>query len=165
MSGLFTLLLAKTLFFGPLVAAAVTDVRSLRIPNLIPASLAVCFPLAAELINASVDWVVHLGVALLVLGAGFVLFTRGMLGGGDVKLLSAATLWYGVDRLMPLMFVVAVGGAVIACVLLVVRRGYRRGWLPRLGALEHVWQWEGIPYGLAIGAGAILVEPGLLMSS
>jgi len=72
--------------------AAVSDVRRLRIPNALPALLALCsvalaFPSSpAEALSRT--W--SLLAVTVVAGA---LWVRGLLGGGDLKLLMACALW------------------------------------------------------------------------
>ena len=57
------------------------------------------------------------GVALAVFLAGAVLFARGWLGGGDAKLLSAATLWAGASQTLGLLLVTGVLGGVLALIV------------------------------------------------
>lgn len=165
MSGLVTVLLAKALFFGPLAVAAAMDLWDLRIPNPVSATLALLFPVAAALTGTPVDWIVHVGLAAGILALGFALFARGVLGGGDVKLLAALTLWYGVDRLLPMLVVMALCGALFGCIILSVRAVRRRVCVPSFGVLDHICEWQGVPYGVAIALGAMLVKPMVLMGN
>src|SRR5260370_20089393 len=85
-----------TVFAVLMVAAAVEDFRRLTIPNLVPAALCLLWPAyfaatAPSLYGA----LAAIGCALAVFLVGAALFARGWLGGGDVKLLAAATLWAG----------------------------------------------------------------------
>ncbi|WP_395670233.1 prepilin peptidase [Phenylobacterium sp.] len=83
---------ALVVFNAILAAAAISDVRSYRIPNALPALLA-----AAALLLAPPDGLGDLvsrlaTVAIVGLAAG-VLWLRGALGGGDLKLLAACCAW------------------------------------------------------------------------
>ena len=88
-------ILVVLVFTAVMAVAAFEDFRRFVIPNLLPLLLCALWPLyfacAAELYGA----VSSIGCALAVFLAGALLFARGWLGGGDVKLLSAATLWAG----------------------------------------------------------------------
>ena len=59
-----------------------------------------------------------IGCALAVFLVGAVLFARGWLGGGDVKLLTAATLWAGPAGTPALLVLTGVLGGVLALFLL-----------------------------------------------
>ena len=94
--------LALSLFTAVMAVAAFEDFRRLNIPNLLPLLLCAVWPLyvaAAPSPGGTVRCALGaVGVALAVFLAGAVLFARGWLGGGDVKLLSAATLWAGAPQ-------------------------------------------------------------------
>src|SRR5260370_36694978 len=76
-----------------MAAAAFEDFRRFIIPNLLPAALCLLWPVyfvAAPSLSGAL-WSLGCGAAVFIVGA--FLFARGYLGGGDVKLLSAAALW------------------------------------------------------------------------
>ena len=56
--------------------------------------------------------------APLVFVAGALLFSRGLIGGGDVKLLTAATLWAGPGLTPALLIVTALLGGLLTLALL-----------------------------------------------
>ncbi|MDQ7813470.1 prepilin peptidase, partial [Brevundimonas sp.] len=105
-----------------------------------------------------------LGVALLglLLGAGLFLlpFLGDAVGGGDVKLMAAASLWLGLSGSGVFVLATAVIGGVFSLALLV-----SRAWLqPWVGAspgwLVQLMEPKGhIPYGVAIAAGALVAWP------
>jgi prepilin peptidase CpaA len=117
-----------TLAFGALlVAASCCDVLKLRIPNMIPAALALLF--ALQLVigqggQAPLHHLLAMGLALLVL---LPLFALNMLGGGDVKLLAAVALWLGISKLATLLILVGIVGGLFALCWLALR------WLLRTG--------------------------------
>ena len=88
------------------------------------------------------------------------LFIPGWFGGGDAKLMAAIALWIGPDNLFPYFFYAALTGGFIAMVFLSARSVP----LPRF-LLGEAWALRlhrsdaGIPYGLALAAGALLVYP------
>ena len=78
---------AQVAFVGPLGAAAISDMWNRRIPNTIPLLLAAAFPIAVAVIGLPPNLPFHFLGAGFVLAIGVLLFHRGLLGGGDVKLL------------------------------------------------------------------------------
>ena len=137
---------------GLFVAAAVVDGRSRRIPNPLPLGLALLglLRIAAGLAAgagfgaAALD----LAAAAAVFLAGAVAFRFRLLGGGDVKLIAAAALWLGAAALGPFLLATALAGGGLAIGFLLVRYARPDG----LAA--------GLPYGIAIAAGGILVSAG-----
>lgn len=75
-----------------LAAVAWCDLRMLRIPNLLPLAMVLVF-CAAVVAAPPSDLLARLVVAGLVFGFGFLGFALRMVGGGDVKALSALMLF------------------------------------------------------------------------
>src|SRR3954467_7804123 len=95
--------LALSLFTAVMAVAAFEDFRRLTIPNLLPVLLCAIWPLYVAAAPSLGGVLSAVGVALAVFLAGAVLFARGWLGGGDVKLLPAATLWAGASQTLGLL--------------------------------------------------------------
>jgi prepilin peptidase CpaA len=150
------------LLFFPLVMlfAAAMDVFTLRIANVISLTLVAVFIVAALALGMPFEQIlVHVGVGFAALLGGMVLFHLRLFGGGDAKLLAAASMWVGYDLFNPFFMYVTIFGGVLALLLI----GYR--WLP-VGAFPLPdWasrlhnQGEAMPYGVAITAGALAVYP------
>jgi prepilin peptidase CpaA len=89
------------------------------------------------------------------------LFARGLIGGGDVKLFAAASLWAGAGALPRLLMLTALVGGVLALGFLIAI-GQQRIAPPRPGAVPatrgalRVGRTP-IPYGVAIAAAALIV--------
>jgi len=152
--------IAEAAFVALLGAAAVSDMWNRRIPNIIPLLLAAIFPIALAAIGLPPDWLFHLLGAGVVLALGVVLFHRGLLGGGDVKLIAAATLWYGVDRLPIFLFAVSIAGGALGLLTIIAKLA--RNVIPSLasrGTSSRPLRGMELPYGVAIAAGGILVRP------
>ena len=161
--------LALSLFTAVMAVAAFEDFRRLTIPNLLPLLLCAAWPLyvaAAPSPGGTVGAALGaVGCALAVFLVGAVLFARGWLGGGDVKLLSAATLWAGAPQALGLLVVTGVLGGALALILLSPFGRYRAGGPraarpagPRHAILERRSLAVPVPYGVAIaGAGLIVV--------
>jgi prepilin peptidase CpaA len=104
-------LLILTLFPTLVVAAAIGDVLTMRIPNWLNAATALSVLPMAVLAGMPLDvaqWHLLGGAVLLVFG--FALFARGYIGGGDAKLMAAVGLWIGWSALLPFVIVTSVGG-------------------------------------------------------
>jgi prepilin peptidase CpaA len=140
--------------------AAAMDVLTMRIANTISIVLVAAFFVVAAIAGMPVQqMLVHLGVGLAVLVANMLLFQLKYVGGGDAKLLSAAALWVGYEQLIPFLVYVTIFGGILALVLLAFRRA-PAGALPLpswASRLHH--RDEGMPYGVAITAGALVVYP------
>ncbi len=148
------------LFPAVLAYAAVMDVFTMTIPNRISLALIAGFPLAVLLAGVPMHTaLMHLAAFAIVLAFGIGLFALNLLGGGDAKLLATAALWIGFDQLLPFVTTVTVAGGVLAVLFLAVRSVPLGGFaLPEWAARLHKGG-NGIPYGLAICAGGLLVYP------
>ena len=145
-----------------LVLAAIYDAWKFIIPNTISVTLAVLFFPTAFLIGLDVDWLSHLGAAVLVFVAGVAAYRFNILGAGDAKLLTAIGLWVGFGNLHYYILFVALGGGVLAIALIVLRRvtlsllvflpAPDKVTLPRILVTN-----EKVPYGVAIVAGAVII--------
>src|SRR3546814_6718397 len=80
-------------------AAGIQDVLSRRISNIFPLVIVLLFLIATTLGGWSVEVWQNFASFILVLGIGAILFQRGILGGGDVKLWAAVALWFNLTRL------------------------------------------------------------------
>jgi prepilin peptidase CpaA len=141
--------------------AAAMDLFTMKIPNPISVLLVLgFFPMA---VFAGLDpWSIadHLGAGVLMLVVGVLLFLPGWFGGGDAKLMAAIGLWIGADNLLTYMLYVALAGGLIAMVFFSVRAvPLPRALLGEAWALRLHGHGSGIPYGLALAGGALLVYP------
>lgn len=148
-----------------LIFAAVSDIRNLQIPNSIPIAITGLFALGG--LSSGLDgWSLgqHYAIGLGVLVAGAGLFAMNVMGGGDVKLLAAASIWFEPTDLFGLLLMTAIFGGLVAVLVLVMRRF--RAVAPFASALP--WMAEraddgatsvAIPYGVAISAAAIYLFP------
>src|SRR5436309_15928752 len=108
-----------TVFAVLMAAAAIEDFRRLTIPNLLPAALCLLWPAYAFATAPSLyGALAAAGCALAVFLVGAVFFARGWLGGGDVKLLAAATLWAGPAGTPQLLVATGLLGGVMTLFLL-----------------------------------------------
>jgi prepilin peptidase CpaA len=144
-----------------LALAAGWDLASYAIPNLVSIAIVAVFIGFAALIGMPLGILgAHLAAAAVALVAGFTLFALRWIGGGDAKLFAATALWFGFGDLMAYALVAAVIGGGLTLALLLVRRVplpavlIRQDWIARLH--DHR---SGVPYGVALAAGALAVLP------
>jgi len=140
--------------------AAAMDILTMRIANNISIALVLTFFLVAPLAGFSVEQMLaHLAIGLAVLAIMVLLFHFRFIGGGDAKILAAASLWVGYEQLVPFLVAIAVFGGLLAVLILAFRRAPASA-LPLPGWALRLHQRGGaIPYGVAITAGALFVYP------
>jgi prepilin peptidase CpaA len=151
-----------TLVGAAMIAAAVYDAATLTIPNWISLVLLALFPAVAFI--AGLSWVetgIHFAVGFGALAVGVALFAAGVIGGGDAKLFAAISLYVGAAGFAPYVFAVTLAGGVLAFLLLTVRGLASFGVVVRPpNSFKHLaMSGAGIPYGIAIAAGGLLVLP------
>jgi prepilin peptidase CpaA len=144
-----------------LAVAAAADVVWRRIPNALVAPLAVA-GVAAQWISAGPFSAGRGVLAGLAVVAVFLFpWSRGMIGGGDVKLAAAVAVWLGPERLVP--FLLYAGAAALPVALatrlshrLALRRIARSGAGAAGGvAGDLAVPAETVPLAVAIGLGAL----------
>ena len=151
-------------FFALIGTAAFYDFWKFVVPNFIPIALSLLFLVVAVLWRNDIEIIGHVGAGVLVFGLGALSYRFGVLGGGDVKLLTAIALWVGWDLLPLYLLGVAIFGGVLALFLLglrgllhwIYRTDSSRAALPSVLRVN-----ESVPYAVAIGAGTVLVGPQL----
>lgn len=136
-----------------LLIAAATDLWRFHISNRIVLLVLAGFPPVAILAAFSMtDWLAHVATALALFAVGAGLFSLGLWGGGDAKLLPAVVLWLGPSSLPRFLLVMAATGGAIALLALALRwlpKGEGQGWLHRVTASGQV------PYGVAIAVAGL----------
>ncbi len=136
-----------------LVWAGAVDIFTGSIPNPVVLAIAACFVVFAGVTGIGAGQLfAHLACAAAVLTGGFVLFSKGLIGGGDAKLLAGAALWFSFDSILPFLAGVALAGGVLTLAYLAVN-----ALRTQLGAASA--RPKTIPYGAAIAAGALAVFP------
>ena len=137
-----------------LLAAAVEDAVRLRISNLIVLLVIVAAVVAAGIAGQELALWKNLVVFLGLLAVGTPMFAAGKLGGGDVKLLAAVGLWFDFTGALWMILAVAIAGGLLALVILILRSF---GWSEEIRRRVVVLRPRGgIPYGIAISAGALI---------
>jgi prepilin peptidase CpaA len=130
-----------------LVVAAVIDVRTFTISNGLNLTIALLAPLFWWSVglpvwpDAAVQLAVAGGVFMLLAAA----FYAGMMGGGDVKLAAALTLWFSPAATMKFLVLMSLAGGVLTLLIVGWHRVKKREGRPE------------IPYGVAIAFGGLAI--------
>ncbi len=142
--------------------AAVSDIRRYLIPN--TASVLIASAYLALACGQPVAFLVAGSLTgFAVLAVGIFLFSRGWMGGGDVKLLAAMALWAGPGLLSTFTFATCVAGAILGLLMLTPFRrlmppaptrpvvGLGNGGVPAGGLRQPM------PFGVAIALGGVYI--------
>lgn len=151
-----TLITALTLALAALMGWVIyTDTTRYTISNRVNGIILGLFVLAAPFLPAQWE---ALAAAAIFFAVGLALFALGLMGGGDVKLLTVLTLWTGWSvATLNFFFLTAVFGGVLVLLVLPLR------WLaPRVRKSEKplprlLTRKEPVPYGIAIACAFLLL--------
>jgi prepilin peptidase CpaA len=158
--------LAIWLVLAACAVAVATDVSMRRIPNLLNAALALAAVVLAAMHGplAVASTIATFGAVLVL---GFVAFSLGWLGGGDVKLLAAGAAVLGFPDAIPFIIYTAIGGGVLALAF-AVATGRLVPVLKAVALVLRPFAFKGtvavaptspmtLPYACAIAFGAVAV--------
>lgn len=146
--------------------AVVTDVRNRKIPNTVTFSLAAA-ALVVSAFNGVSGFAIAVGVMFAVLVVGFVAFSFGWLGGGDVKLLAAGAAALSIHDVLGFLVFTSIGGGLLAIVYSAIK-GRLGDSLRSASLIARPFVFKGtvavapeqpitLPYGIAIALGAVTV--------
>jgi prepilin peptidase CpaA len=142
--------------------AAISDMLSMTIANRVPLLLLATFALVAPMTGMVwSDFGSHFLAGGLVLAVTFTLFAIGGMGGGDAKLLAATAVWMGFGaQLLEYLVYSAFWGGLLTLAILAYRGSAIAIFTGRNPFLRNFAdQTAGIPYGIALGLGGLLVYP------
>jgi prepilin peptidase CpaA len=151
-------------FCVAVINGAISDLRTFRIPNWISAVLAVAFVPYAALRWSELPVLQHLGLALVVFILCVVFWRLKWLGGGDVKFLSAISLWMGPANMLPFLIILCLVAAVFSGALMWARRWnfyiQQESRIPAMvkNLVERA-NHHACPYGFPIAIAAIAMVP------
>jgi prepilin peptidase CpaA len=143
-----------------LLTAAYTDITEFRIPNWLCLSLALLFFVFGYFSTMGYEnFLLRSGIGLAVLIFGMFMHARGVVGGGDVKLLASLSPWLAPDAWPLFMLTVMIFGGILALLILVLRKS--KAWWPEnvitgRKVQKLLTENEGIPYGVAISLAGII---------
>ena len=157
-------LMFLAVFVGSMLTAAIYDLATYTIPNFL--SLVVIAGFAGWAFWAGLAWDdigLHFGVGLFLLLIGWVMFILGMVGGGDAKFMASTGLWYGWPDIVHYLIAFSLAGGALALIFVIYRRAPLPGALARISWLTRLHDSQkGLPYGVALCAGALLALPASL---
>jgi len=102
------------------------------------------------------DLAYAVGCSVVVFAVGATAFAAGGLGGGDVKLLAAVSLFAGPARMVDFLAVTAIAGGVMGLAVLAGAPIGKPAPLPANGPLRARLR-RNLPYGPAIAAGGLWI--------
>lgn len=108
-----------------LLASAWTDLKIRIIPNELAGLVAICGLCLGLIFRPEQIWI-SLPAALLVLFGLGVLAHYNLMGGGDVKLISAATLLVPPAHIGQLLLFIALSGGLLSCAYIFARHALKR---------------------------------------
>src|SRR6201747_2204679 len=154
--------IARLMLFPALMAfAAASDLFTMTISNRVSLALLAGFLVLAPLGGMGLtDILLHLGAGATVLVVAFGCFAMGWVGGGDAKVAAGAALWFGFGHLLNYLVYASLFGGALTLLLLQFRQWplpyafVGQAWLLKLHAKE-----SGIPYGIALAIGALMIYP------
>jgi prepilin peptidase CpaA len=165
----------KFIFFSlPIIIAlsAMTDVYNYIIPNKFNLFLIFSFYVFA-LLNPEFsynDILSHSLAACLVLSIVFLLFSFGIIGGGDAKLIAASSLWFGFNDLGKYVIFIVLFGGIISLFFLAWRKTKPLAFYDKFIPLKRMFygpecqqnkvlKKRSIPYATAIMIGFFVTLP------
>jgi prepilin peptidase CpaA len=154
-----------------MLAVILNDTTRYLIPNWLVLALILLYPVAVRVSPARPDWRTACVIALAVFLVGFIFLFRFM-GGGDIKLLTATSLYVGEEAGPQYIMLVALLGGGLAILLLVTRPLFKHLFdklkkpelLPRVLTPGEKY----MPYGAAIAIAFLILlwqgkMPGLVL--
>lgn len=145
---------AVIILMALLAAAAIQDIAQLKISNLLSAGVLILAVVVMIVVGPEGRLWENLVVFVATLAVGTLLFSRNVLGGGDVKLLAATALWFHLGGALRFFVSVAIAGGLLALIIILIRQfNWSDAAKQRYAVLRRR---GGIPYGVAIAAGAAL---------
>jgi prepilin peptidase CpaA len=154
--------IARLLIFPALMAfAAASDLFTMTISNRVSILLVAGFFVLAIFSGLGLqDIASHVGAGAAVLVVAFGCFAMGWMGGGDAKIAASAALWFGFSHLLDYLVYASLFGGALTLLMLQFRAWplpyalAGQTWLLRLHHKE-----SGIPYGIALALGALMIYP------
>ena len=148
-----------------LAIIAYGDVRTRRIPNVLAFSIAT-LGLVRMIFDLDLMTAIHtVEASAAVFVAAFILFWRGILGGGDTKLIAATALLIGSHDLVDFLFLMSVCGGALALAILARDEIRLQRWscyrsvraTPAQAANQIAATRSTVPYAVAIASAATVV--------
>ena len=160
------------IFTALMIWAAISDIRHYILSNKLCLSVALLYPffIGALFINNALPEIQYIaysvGISLIIFIILLTLFAYGLIGGGDVKLIPAVTLWAGPALTLKFLLITILCGGIVA--LLIICFQYIRKYPTKAKSSEKINfsmskssesenMKNNIPYGIGISAGGLYV--------
>ncbi|WP_209085968.1 A24 family peptidase [Agrobacterium tumefaciens] len=141
-----------------LAFAALSDLISMKIPNRISIILLSSFLVLSPFIGMDLRTVsLCILAGLLVFMCCFAFFAFNLMGGGDVKLLTATSVWYGFNSsLIEFLLATTFIGGLLTLTILVLRAHSQEITSIGIPIPDSLTVAKKIPYGIGIAAAGLL---------
>ncbi|KAA3508026.1 MULTISPECIES: A24 family peptidase [Agrobacterium] len=138
--------------------AALNDLFSMTIPNVIAVVLLLSFAFVAPLAGMNLHtFGLSLAAGLAVFLGCFTLFAANVMGGGDAKLLTGAAVWYGFNiSLVDFLLAVTLIGGVLTLGILLLRSRSQEIMAAGIPIPDSLLVAKKIPYGIGIAIAGLL---------
>ena len=156
-------IIIKTLYAVTLCYGCASDIKRLKIPNAVSVIVLALFLLNYLLFGLTDGLTKHIIVAGSALLLGFGIFAAGLMGAGDIKLISALMLWAGPQNGFAFLITMTFAGGLFAGLLMIARTSMAvwpsaQNYIP--SRRLRTWAQRGIfPYGIAICTAGLLLMP------
>jgi prepilin peptidase CpaA len=147
---------------GLLLLVAYGDVRTRRISNTLNLTIGALGALRLALADSPIDAALTLAAAAVVFAACMLLFWRGVIGGGDAKLVSAMILLVGHHKALDFLLLMSLCGGVLALAIM-TRDVLARSWRSECARQTTEFGASGesgestVPYGVAIATAGVII--------
>jgi prepilin peptidase CpaA len=140
-----------------LIYAAFSDLFRMKISNSICLGIMGAWCVHSIMIGMPLTQILlQAGFALIILLVCFALFTTGLFGGGDAKLIAAVAFWLTPMENAAFFLLFSLLGGMLTLAILFLRRDDIKFYLPQ-GLFHHIINpRNGIPYGIAIVPAAMI---------
>ncbi|MEM9355954.1 MAG: prepilin peptidase [Pseudomonadota bacterium] len=145
-----------------------TDLTRLLIPNIVSIVLLALFVPYAVFNFEPMLILHHIGIALAVFAVTVTFYVFGWMGAGDVKFMTATSVWMGPSLILTFLVQMGLLGAVFAVFILLTRK-YADLWrgvalrVPPLEFMIALADKRRVPYGVPIGGAALWAAPKVFM--
>ncbi|MGQ8629907.1 A24 family peptidase [Agrobacterium sp. DKPNP3] len=138
--------------------AALNDLFSMTIPNVISAVLLLSFVIVAPLAGMDFQTLsLSLAAGVAVFTGCFMLFATNVMGGGDAKLLTGAAVWYGFNvSLLEFLLAVTMLGGVLTVGILLLRSRSQEIMAIGIPIPDSLLVAKKIPYGIGIAMAGLI---------
>jgi prepilin peptidase CpaA len=143
---------------GLLLFVAYGDVRTRRISNTLNLTIGALGTGRLALADSPIDAAFTLAAAAVVFAACILLFWRGVIGGGDAKLVSAMILLVGHHEALDFLVLMSLCGGVLALAIM-TRDVLARSWRSECGS------WQTAEFGASGGSGESTVPYGVAIAT